>query len=231
MTLFKFNQLLLLITNICFVLSWYVILNFGIYINLYYSIVFVLVNILCLHYLFGFLACLFSGITFADFLFTHTLHHKHIGDKSKDPDNFISDGPVLLIPFKIFYHDYFFLKFNKSNIQLFSYFLQRILQISLVSFLFLDKIHLFILFWLIPMLVIGMANALFLFYFPHYIHPLEKQLNNIGIIRHLIKISRVYHHKHHDNPANNYNFFPFERINSLKMEEKKYSLDTNHYIY
>jgi fatty acid desaturase len=163
------------------------------------------------NYFFGFMATLFTGITFADFKFTHDLHHLHIGTPELDPDHKISgSGSVVLIPFKIFYHDYYFLKNNKNILQTLSYFIQRTIQISIIMVLFVDKTILFTSFWLAQMLVIGMLNALFLFYFPHYTHWIESTRLNIKPLRESIKMSRDYHHMHHDNPSGNGSFFPFE---------------------
>jgi fatty acid desaturase len=164
-----------------------------------------------INYLFGFVATLVTGITFADFKYTHDLHHKHIGMPELDPDHKISgSGPVFSIPFKIFYHDYYFLKNNTNKLQYFSYFIERIIQIALIMYLFVDKTILFTSFWLIQMLVIGMLNALFLFYFPHYTHWIESTKLNIKPLRESIRMSRDFHHMHHDNPGSNNSFFPFE---------------------
>ncbi len=229
MTKFNINKVLFCINLFSFVSSWFVVYNYRIgYLNIFFWIV-ILIN---MHYMFttvhqashgllsknrfinycyGFMASLFTGITFADFKFTHDLHHIHIGTPELDPDHKISGyGPVLLIPFKIFYHDYYFLKHNKKLLQFFSYFLQRVLQIIIIITLFIDNIFLFTSFWLAQMLVIGIMNALFLFYFPHYTHWIERTKLNIRPLQSSIKMSRDYHHMHHDNPSANNSFFPFE---------------------
>jgi fatty acid desaturase len=227
--IYWYNRLLLVITLLIFLTNWVCIFN---YYQSNLNVLYFLVNLLSLHYMFtvvhqsshyllasniwinhvwGFLSCVFAGITFADFQFTHDLHHKHIGFPSLDPDHTISgSGPVLLIPFKIFYHDIYFLKNNTSVYLYLSYISQRSLQVLIVCTFFLSQTWLFINFWLVPMLIIGVANALFLFYFPHYVHTFEKSIFNIPPIKYSINISRVYHHQHHDNPANNSNFFPLE---------------------
>ncbi|MGL4759061.1 MAG: fatty acid desaturase [Patescibacteria group bacterium] len=229
MSKFKLNKISLLFVLIIFLSNWYCLLNYTPKLS---SILNLIVNVVCLHYMFttvhqashgllsknsklnyayGFLACLFSGITFADFKYTHDLHHIHIGNAEQDPDHKISgSGPVMLIPFKIFYHDWYFLTKCKVKNELVSYFLQRILQISLVVVLFLDKSFLFSTFWLVPMLIIGFMNGLFLFYFPHYQHWIEKTKFNIYPLKKSIQLSRDYHHLHHDNPAKNSSFYPFE---------------------
>lgn len=243
MTKFTSNRILLIITSVLFLSSWYLLLNFY---NPSYNLIYFVINIIGLHYLFtivhqsshnllakdtrlnhifGFLACILTGITFADFQYTHTMHHKHIGNPQEDPDHKISgSGPILLIPFKIFYHDYYFWLNCESRFMKFSYLLQRGLQITIIMVLFLDKSWMFINFWLIPMGIIGIANALFLFYFPHYKHPIETTFLNVGPIKSSIEISRTYHHKHHDDPSNNLNFFPFEDTFIA-------SLTNNHLVY
>jgi fatty acid desaturase len=229
MNKFIYNRLLLIVAISVFIGSWVVIFNYN---NSGFMIFCWITNVLCLHYLFtvvhqsshnllsphkllnymcGYTATLLAGITFADFKFTHDLHHKHIGDPTLDPDHAISgSGPVLLIPFKIFYHDYYFMKYNNSTLQLISYCSERFFQVMIMILVFGSNQLIFITYWLIPMLLIGFANALFLFYFPHYKHWIEATRLNIPLIKDSIQMSRVYHHKHHDNPSKNSNFFPFE---------------------
>lgn len=240
MSKFLSNKILIILVLAIFISNWYCLLTRA-NISYIHSINWI-VNILCLHYMFttvhqsshgllsknkyinycfGFISTLLAGITFADFKFTHDLHHKHIGNKNRDPDHMISgSGPILLIPFKIFYHDYYFIKNNKSIFEYISYFFERIIQISIVLLLFLDKPFLFSTFWLVPMLVIGVMNALFLFYFPHYKHWIESTKYNFSPLKSSIQMSREYHHKHHDDPSLNSNFYPFE-ISVLSMLKKE----------
>jgi beta-carotene hydroxylase len=249
---YRYNQTLLTFALIGFLTSWVTIFHFD---NGNFLVINWMLNLICLHYLFttvhqsshyllsknkkfnyafGYLATLFAGITFADFKFTHDLHHKHIGEPDNDPDHTISgSGPVLLIPFKIFYHDFYFLKYNKSMFEYFSYFSERILQVMLVIVFFLNNNSLFITYWLVPMFIIGIANALFLFYFPHYTHWIEKTWMNKGPLRESIRMSRVYHHKHHDNPSKNSNFFPFEdtMMATLGYKEAEYYDPMKDYFY
>jgi fatty acid desaturase len=235
---FLFNKVLLTLSIVVFICSWIFIFN----VQGYVLILFWIINLICIHYLFtvvhqsshglldkntklnyffGFIASFFTGVTFADFKFTHDLHHKHIGDPKNDPDHEISgSGPVLLIPFKIWYHDKIFLLKNKDKYLLFLYLLQRIMQIILVIIVFFGNQNLFIYFWLMPILFIGIANALFLFYFPHYTHWIEKTSFNIYPLKESIRLSRFYHHSHHDKPYQNSYFFPFE-ANLLKIVENK----------
>jgi beta-carotene hydroxylase len=252
MSPYKYNQILLTFALTGFISSWVTIFHFN---NGNFLVINWLLNLICLHYLFttvhqsshqllspnnrinygmGYIGTLFAGITFADFKFTHDLHHEHIGNPESDPDHTISgSGPILLIPFKIFYHDIYFLKHNKSKLQYFSYFSQRILQALIVVVLFINNTSLFITYWLIPMLIIGIANALFLFYFPHYIHWIERTRFNTGPLKESIRMSRVYHHKHHDNPAKNSNFFPFEdtMMATLGYKKAEYYDPTKDYFY
>jgi fatty acid desaturase len=232
------NQLLFFIVSIVFFLNWYFVFKFE-----YPFEISFLVSIVCLHYLFttvhqsshfllsknskinysfGFLASLFAGITFADFLFTHTIHHKMIGDPKNDPDHLISgSGPVISIPFKIWLHDYYFFKNNKVKHQFVSYFLTRITQVCIVIFVFLltGQINLFLYFWLLPMLVVGLFNSYFLFYIPHYEIKGWCWKTNLG--KHLIKTSRISHHNHHDNPSKNKDYFPLEEQILYFLQNKK----------
>ena len=249
---YRYNQLLLTFALIGFFSSWLTIFHFG---GLNFLIINWFLNLICLHYLFtivhqsshhllaknkivnyafGYIATLFAGITFADFKFTHDLHHKHIGDASQDPDHAISgSGPVLLIPFKIFYHDIYFLRYNKDVLEYVSYFSQRFLQLAIVLILFLNQSQLFITYWLIPIFIIGIANALFLFYFPHYTHWIERTWLNKGPLKESIRMSRVYHHKHHDNPSKNSNFFPFEDtfMATIGLKETEFYDPARDYFY
>jgi hypothetical protein len=76
-------------------------------------------------------------------------------------------------------------------------------------------------FWLVPMYLVGFFNGLFLFYFPHYTTKLENTwrqkyatqtfnlinfLPKLGL--NLIDISRIYHERHHDKVNDNRAYFP-----------------------
>jgi fatty acid desaturase len=231
---FFLNQFILTLSLVIFAVSWAYIFKFAM--SGFLVVPFAL-NIICLHYLFnsihqgshgllslnktlnyayGYIASIFTGITFADFKFTHDLHHKHVGVHALDPDHSISgNGLVLLIPFKMWYHDRYFFQNNKSKKALFSYLSQRVLQVVLITFIILASSSFFILYWLIPMLIVGVVNALFLFYVPHYNHWIERTRLNVSVVSKSIYISRLYHSMHHDKPGRNYNFFPVEK--SLMM--------------
>jgi hypothetical protein len=81
--------------------------------------------------------------------------------------------------------------------------------------------------WLIPLLVVGFCNGLFLFYFPHYTirielfaRSLEKQNIFSQLLLTTIDISRYYHEKHHEKIQSNRPYFPvfsycFDKIQKL----------------
>jgi beta-carotene hydroxylase len=171
-----------------------------------------------LNWLLGNYLAFFCGLTFADFTSTHLQHHKYVNNPDKDPDHLISYNMgsginFLFTPFKIFYHDFWFLRGELTaqtnlisifqNQRLASYFLTRFLQIMLVSTLFLFGFgNLWLLYWAIPMYIVGFFNGLFLFYLPHYqLSDDKKWLKNLGVFSKFFlfcaKIARTSHHKHH----------------------------------
>ncbi len=162
-------------------------------------------------------AAFFGGITFAAFRTTHLLHHRFTSEEDKDPDLYITkSGPIWSIPFKILYHDVFFWRQGlwKQNSGWQSYLITRILQITLISTLFFSSYRLiWVYYWLVPMLILGLLNGMFLFYFPHYSTKLERKWRAKPtpynyIPRTLIDISRIYHERHHDKINNNQNYYP-----------------------
>jgi fatty acid desaturase len=178
-----------------------------------------------LNSLLGNISAIFGGITFADFRLTHSLHHKNPTDSEADPDHVITQGHnFFILPFKIFYHDYYFWskKLYKINKAWRGYLLDRFVQAGLViASLLTGNISEWILFWLIPIFIIGFFNGMFLFYFPHYSTKLElnwrenltKTKRNVlnlhqTISLTLIDISREYHTRHHKRIAENRNYFP-----------------------
>jgi fatty acid desaturase len=167
--------------------------------------------------LFGNLASIIGGVTFADFRTTHHLHHRFVSDEKKDPDHWITtSGNVFTIPFKIFYHDYYFWTkelWKGGNWR--GYAIDRCVQIGFVfAFYFTGHINVWQNFWLLPLLVVGFSNGLFLFYFPHYTTKLERKWRKNSQYIHqkltllAIDISRIFHEKHHDRIAENQNYFP-----------------------
>lgn len=258
------NQIFFGIAFLSNILLWLMILNFKIDNNLA-SFIFVplcmIVSTLCLHYLFttvhqashhllskntfinhifGFTACLLAGLTFADFVYTHKLHHKHVGDDSLDPDHQISNAPhIFLIPFNVWKHDKHFWSSNTPTTPhkylKISYITQRILQILIIFILFILPILL--------TLYTGIQQGNDLFAIIYSIIKSQESLKlsffwllpmlTIGILnsmflfylphytpiskfwssrfgQYLIELSRGSHHLHHDNPAINSYYYPIE---------------------
>jgi beta-carotene hydroxylase len=167
----------------------------------------------------GNIASIIGGVTFADFKTTHFLHHRNVSDDKNDPDHWITtSGSVFTIPFKIFYHDYYFWSRGlwRQNGAWKGYIIDRAIQILLVSaFSVTGNLAVWQYFWLLPLLLVGFLNGLFLFYFPHYTTKLERQwrkakskLPHQTVTLLAIDISRIYHEKHHDRIAENRNYFP-----------------------
>jgi beta-carotene hydroxylase len=167
----------------------------------------------------GNIASIIGGVTFADFKTTHFLHHRNVSDDKNDPDHWITtSGSVFTIPFKIFYHDYYFWSHGlwRQNGAWKGYIIDRAIQILLVSaFSVTGNLAVWQYFWLLPLLLVGFLNGLFLFYFPHYTTKLERQwrkakskLPHQTVTLLAIDISRIYHEKHHDRIAENRNYFP-----------------------
>jgi fatty acid desaturase len=167
----------------------------------------------------GNICAIMGGVTFADFKTTHFLHHRNVSDDKHDPDHWITtSGSVFTIPFKIFYHDYYFWSQGlwKKQHNWRGYIINRVAQIILVTgFQFTGNIQIWQNFWLLPLLVVGFLNGLFLFYFPHYSTKIERRwrkqntpnpLKKLSLLA--IDISRIYHEKHHDRIAENSNYFP-----------------------
>lgn len=173
---------------------------------------------------FGMWAATLSGLTFDDFRATHILHHK-FPDTDKDPDKEITlGGSLATIPFRVWYHDRWFWQkglWKKRNAWK-GYLLTRLIQIGIVSmFFFSGNILLWISFWLVPVLVVGYANALFLFFFPHYNHAWEGFFKDSSnplkkSIQWMIDMSRYYHELHHDNTRMVQAYYPmFSYMSSL----------------
>jgi fatty acid desaturase len=175
--------------------------------------------------IYGNLSGFFGGVTFADFRTTHLLHHRFLSDPQRDPDHFITtSGPWFTIPFKIFYHDIYFWRNNlwRQQNSWLSYLITRFFQILIISLIIvLGYKQIWIYLWLIPMLILGLLNGLFLFYLPHHAPKIEqkwqKNPNIFNLLPRLaIYISRSYHEKHHDNIRENHNYYPiFSSIKSF----------------
>ncbi|MBC7471863.1 MAG: fatty acid desaturase [candidate division SR1 bacterium] len=217
---------------------FYILLNTNL--NIFGSILIFLIIALCQHYflnlvhigshhllsknkhinsVLGNVASIIGGVTFADFKTTHFLHHRNVSDDKNDPDHWITtSGNVLTIPFKIFYHDYYFWTRGlwKQNNAWKGYLIDRLMQGLLVlGFYFTGNIVVWEYFWLLPLLLVGFLNGLFLFYFPHHTTRLERNWREVqnklphqSLTLLAIDISRIYHEKHHNRIAENRNYFP-----------------------
>jgi fatty acid desaturase len=168
---------------------------------------------------YGNIAAFFGGITFSDFYTTHLLHHAHQGDSEKDPDHWITrSGSIWTIPLKIMYHDVWFWKHHLNERKHLGkdYLATRALQVlTVLAFLLTGNIAIFLLFWLLPMGIVGLMNGLFLFYYPHYSTHLEQSIKensnpNLfgkGLLE-AIDISRISHEVHHDRVRSNEVYYP-----------------------
>lgn len=159
----------------------------------------------------------------------------------------------LLVPIKIFYHDKWFLgqkwtekkdkesqiskddnKFNiiklttllLTDLELASYFETRILQILVVGTLFaLGFGQIWLIFWAIPMFIVGFANGFYLFFLPHYQLPKEKfWLKKMGIVSKFLlftaDLARTSHHQHHQKVSNTLAYYPIS-AKILEFEQQK----------
>ncbi len=247
-------SMLLFTVNIFFYYSIYSFLSTNPSIRLEFSIVFFFLVALCQHFFLnlvhicthrrgsknlffnnaiGSLSAFLTGFTFADFSTTHLLHHKWTSNPIKDPDYFITTfGPVFTIPFKIFYHDYYFwTKGLWKNNKWINYLLTRSLQILAVVLITISgNINILMYFWLLPLLLVGFLNGFFLFYFPHYTTKYEelirqKNTNSIHekIFLYFIDMSRTYHEDHHINTIEFKNYFPviISIWNSIKHKKTR----------
>ena len=190
----------------------------------------VLASFVCLHYLsnilhiashngasknrflnkiIGWLTCVWVFVfTFADFCLTHKEHHKFQGDKEKDPDyKIIAGGNVFLLPFRIvLVKDATFWNYNKMR---FEYLFQRFCQIITVVSAFIFFRENFIYNWILPLLLVGICNALFLYFLPHYTNSLfEKLIQRSKFFAYLTQIARVSHDLHHQKVTNNLVYYP-----------------------
>lgn len=238
LTKYQVNQLIFIVDIVVIFSLFYILLNT--HLNILESILIFLTIALCQHYflnlvhigshhllsknkfinsVLGNIASIIGGVTFADFKTTHFLHHRNVSDDKNDPDHWITtSGNVFTIPFKIFYHDYYFWYHGlwRQNNAWKGYLIDRMIQGFLVlGFYYSGNIEIWKLFWLLPLFLVGFLNGLFLFYFPHYTTRLERTWRNIqdklphqSLTLLAIDISRIYHEKHHDRIAENRNYFP-----------------------
>jgi beta-carotene hydroxylase len=229
-----------------FVGLWFVLLNFQL--NFWVIAIFWLLDVLLLHNFFnlthlashnqtnsnkvinqfiGNISALLTGITLPSFRSIHLLHHRFVGDEQKDPDHFITNSGLLVsIPFKIWYHDFFYFKHKlwQKDRSLVTYLLTRLVQVLLVLGLFLSgNLNYFVYLWLLNMLLIGLLNGLYLFYIPHYELKIEKSKQNFLFKNSFftsLKISRFYHALHHLQVKNISAYFPISNYLILKFKGK-----------
>ena len=175
--------------------------------------------------------------SFVDFKITHTQHHLHTTNPDLDPDHKITvSGPVWLLPFRIIiYKDGFFWRqaINKRNwSSIIEYTTERIIQLSFFVWVILNS-NTFVgsrlaIFWILPLLIVGVLNAMFLYFYPHYQNNIElwsrqilnnqtkltQQNSNIfnKIIATItiwsIDLSRTIHQAHHDKVLANSPYYP-----------------------
>jgi fatty acid desaturase len=237
LTKYRVNQLLFF-GNIC--ITWYLFRHIITHsLHWYESVIFFFSIALSQHYflnlvhlashnllsrnrhinsIFGNISAIIGGVTFADFRTTHMLHHRNVSDDTKDPDHWITtSGHIITIPFKIFYHDVYFWRnglWKKGNWR--GYLMDRFTQIGFVlAFQRFGQLGIWQTYWLVPLLIVGFLNGLFLFYYPHYTTKLERAWRSFARRNPFqsfwllcIDISRIYHEKHHDSIASNRPYFP-----------------------
>ena len=183
--------------------------------------------------------------SFVDFKITHTQHHLHTTNPDLDPDHKITvSGPVWLLPFRIIiYKDGFFLSEATSKHKwssIVEYTIQRAFQLSFFVWVILNS-NTFVgsrlaIFWILPLLIVGVLNAMFLYFYPHYQNNIElwsrqiledltkskHQINNkftnilnktlsksiATIIVWSIDLSRTIHQAHHDKVLANSPYYP-----------------------
>ena len=173
--------------------------------------------------LIGFVDCLpILVFSFIDFKITHLEHHKHTSDHELDPDWKITNtGNPLFLPFRIVYFkDAFFVKFARAKSKLkwlLEYALERLLQLVLFFGVYAHFPFLVAVFWVLPLLIVGLLNAAFLYFYPHYSDSFEKFFRSTKIwiffkigqpFIYLIETSRTIHYQHHLKPAKNLYYFP-----------------------
>lgn len=170
----------------------------------------------------GRISAILGGLTFAEFSKTHIQHHKYPGDKEKDPDFILTkSGNLLALPFKVWMKDKYFWQSDLSKQESFRrmYIQDRAIQtLILLSFILAGKINVFLVYWSVPALIVGLSYGFYLFYFPHYISKWEdserlkissdsKNYFNQAILW-TIDLARFYHTQHHFKIQENINYYP-----------------------
>jgi fatty acid desaturase len=164
--------------------------------------------------------------SFVDFKVTHLDHHKHATSPDFDPDYKITNnGTIATLPFRIlWYKDGYFWKYclEKSKFSYIAQYLaQRIFQLGFFGYAVTRSVvysdnslaH----FYIVPLIIVGLGYAGYVYYYPHYQNAIEKYLRStrFGIIKLIgkpflwsIDLSRVIHHKHHDAISDNSCYYP-----------------------
>lgn len=185
-----------------------------------------------LNHIFGWLSALPVLIfSYIDFKVTHQAHHQHTTNEELDPDHKITNkGSILWLPFRIIiYKDGFFLNqavVKNKFLQIAEYTLQRTIQLSFFIWVILNSssgIGLALTyFYILPLLIVGICNALFLYYYPHYQNRFEHWARlqfNLGnkktinfwiglVIVWCVDLSRIIHQAHHDKVLSNSPYYP-----------------------
>jgi fatty acid desaturase len=179
-------------------------------------------------------ATLILPFTFIDFKITHLEHHKHQGDIELDPDyRIVKTGSIWLLPLRIvFYKDYFFFKLATAKQKwnwIAQYCFQRLVQFTIIGCLFYQTViirnYTYFSLFMIPLCIVGVMNAMFLYFYPHYTNDFETKINKflefnkVGILNFPswgfcklfvwgIALSRDVHEKHHQRPSGNLPYYP-----------------------
>ncbi len=246
-----FNPILFLIVGVIFVANFY----FNRY-STGFNFVTFLISLVSLHYLCNLVhiashnsiskkrwlndlisrICCIPALAFThiDFKVTHLEHHKHTTDPILDPDWKITNtGSVFLLPFRIvFYKDIFFWKFclqRRKFAFIREYIFDRIVQVAAVFVIFNNFDFAFKFYWILPLFIVGILNAAFLYFYPHYEDRFERFLRSNNrfvawrpvqkIYLFIVDVSRELHRQHHLKPTKNYYYFPELWIFNRKSED------------
>lgn len=177
----------------------------------------------------GNLSAIFCGLTLADFASTHLIHHSFLHTE-KDPDRMIARAPhFLVLPFFIFWHDLWFWQNNLwQNNRFIGYLTDRIIQICLVLlFWYFGKLNLWLIFWLLPIYLVGFFNGMFLFYFPHFQTNWEKKKRLINNYQTSIKTEKLKPKSEFNEFENNFTE-NFEKI-EIKTQIKNHKIKLDYF--
>ncbi|BAZ49567.1 fatty acid desaturase [Nostoc sp. NIES-4103] len=148
----------------------------------------------------AFMLCL----SFPVFLRVHMQHHAHVNEKENDPDHFVcAGGPLILIPFRFLYHEFFFFQRRLwRKHELWEWLLSRLFLITCVYFA-IESGYLFYIidFWFLPALFIGLEIGFFFGYLPHYPFIERERWKNTVVypspILNILIMGQNYHLIHH----------------------------------